>query len=29
MKHYHRNYLGYKEEYFRVDGKWARVTAAL
>jgi carbonic anhydrase/acetyltransferase-like protein (isoleucine patch superfamily) len=24
LKHYHRNYLGYKEEYFRVDGKWAR-----
>jgi gamma-carbonic anhydrase len=23
LKHYHRNYLGYKEEYFRVDGKWA------
>ncbi|HTO88011.1 MAG TPA: gamma carbonic anhydrase family protein [Thermoanaerobaculia bacterium] len=24
LKHYHRNYLGYKEEYFRIDGKWAR-----
>jgi carbonic anhydrase/acetyltransferase-like protein (isoleucine patch superfamily) len=24
LKHYHSNYLGYKEEYFRVDGKWAR-----
>ncbi len=24
LKHYHRNYLGYKDEYFRVDGKWAR-----
>src|SRR5215472_9758918 len=24
LKHYHRNYLGYKEEYFRVDGSWAR-----
>jgi gamma-carbonic anhydrase len=24
LKHYHRHYLGYKEEYFRVDGKWAR-----
>lgn len=24
LRHYHRNYLGYKEEYFRVDGKWAR-----
>lgn len=24
LKHFHRNYLGYKEEYFRVDGKWAR-----
>jgi carbonic anhydrase/acetyltransferase-like protein (isoleucine patch superfamily) len=24
LEHYHRNYLGYKEEYFRVDGKWAR-----
>ncbi|HTO74453.1 MAG TPA: gamma carbonic anhydrase family protein [Thermoanaerobaculia bacterium] len=23
LKNYHRNYLGYKEEYFRVDGKWA------
>ncbi|MEP6995405.1 MAG: gamma carbonic anhydrase family protein [Acidobacteriota bacterium] len=21
---YHRNYLGYKEEYFRIDGEWAR-----
>ena len=24
LKHYHRNYLGYKEEYFRLDGTWAR-----
>lgn len=24
LKHYHRNYLGYKQEYFRVDGTWAR-----
>ena len=24
LRHYHRNYLGYKEEYFRVDGRWAR-----
>lgn len=24
LKHYHRNYLVYKEEYFRVDGRWAR-----
>jgi len=24
LKHYHSNYLGYKQEYFRVDGKWAR-----
>ena len=24
LKHYHRNYLGYKEEYFRIDGAWAR-----
>ena len=24
MKHYHLNYLEYKKEYFRVDGKWAR-----
>lgn len=24
LKQYHRNYLGYKEEYFRTDGKWAR-----
>lgn len=24
LKHYHRNYLEYKEEYFRVDGEWAR-----
>ncbi len=23
LKHYHRNYLAYKEEYFRIDGKWA------
>ena len=24
MKHYHLNYLEYKKDYFRVDGKWAR-----
>ena len=24
LEHYHRNYLGYKEEYFKVDGRWAR-----
>jgi len=23
LRHYHRNYLGYKEEYFRTDGRWA------
>jgi carbonic anhydrase/acetyltransferase-like protein (isoleucine patch superfamily) len=23
LKHFHRNYLDYKKEYFRVDGKWA------
>ena len=23
LKHYHRAYLGYKEEYFRLDGRWA------
>jgi hypothetical protein len=23
MKHFHRNYLEYKKEYFRLDGKWA------
>jgi len=23
LAHYHRNYLGYKEEYFRTDGRWA------
>src|SRR6266498_797854 len=23
MKHFHLNYLEYKKEYFRVDGKWA------
>jgi carbonic anhydrase/acetyltransferase-like protein (isoleucine patch superfamily) len=23
LKHFHLNYLGYKEEYFRIDGKWA------
>ena len=22
LKHFHRNYLDYKKEYFRVDGKW-------
>ena len=24
LAHYHRNYLGYKEEYFRTDGRWAK-----
>lgn len=24
LRHYHRNYLGYKEEYFKVDGSWAK-----
>src|SRR5262249_15028924 len=24
LRHYHVNYLGYKEEDFKVDGKWAR-----
>jgi len=24
MKHFHQNYLVYKEEYFQVDGTWAR-----
>lgn len=24
MKHFHRNYLLYKQEYFKLDGKWAR-----
>jgi len=23
LKHFHSNYLGYKGEYFRIDGKWA------
>jgi carbonic anhydrase/acetyltransferase-like protein (isoleucine patch superfamily) len=23
LKHFHSNYLQYKEEYFRVDGRWA------
>jgi carbonic anhydrase/acetyltransferase-like protein (isoleucine patch superfamily) len=23
LKHFHRNYLAYKEEYVRLDGKWA------
>lgn len=23
LKHFHSNYLGYKEEYFRIDGRWA------
>lgn len=23
LKHFHRNYLAYKEEYVRFDGKWA------
>jgi carbonic anhydrase/acetyltransferase-like protein (isoleucine patch superfamily) len=24
LRHYHLNYLGYKEEYFKTDGTWAR-----
>jgi carbonic anhydrase/acetyltransferase-like protein (isoleucine patch superfamily) len=24
LRHFHLNYLEYKKEYFRVDGKWAR-----
>jgi carbonic anhydrase/acetyltransferase-like protein (isoleucine patch superfamily) len=24
LKHFHSNYLGYKQEYYRVEGKWAR-----
>jgi carbonic anhydrase/acetyltransferase-like protein (isoleucine patch superfamily) len=24
LTRYHRNYLGYKDEYFKVDGAWAR-----
>ncbi len=24
LRRYHLNYLGYKEEYYRVDGAWAR-----
>jgi len=24
LKHFHSNYLVYKQEYFRVEGKWAR-----
>jgi carbonic anhydrase/acetyltransferase-like protein (isoleucine patch superfamily) len=24
LKHYHQNYLTYKEEYFRIEGRWAR-----
>jgi carbonic anhydrase/acetyltransferase-like protein (isoleucine patch superfamily) len=24
LEHYHLNYLRYKEEYFKTDGKWAR-----
>ncbi len=24
LKHYHRAYLVYKEEYFRLEGKWAK-----
>lgn len=24
LRHYHLNYLAYKEEYFRLEGKWAR-----
>jgi carbonic anhydrase/acetyltransferase-like protein (isoleucine patch superfamily) len=23
LRHYHRNYLGYKQEYFKIDGSWA------
>ena len=23
LRHYHQAYLGYKEEYFRIDGRWA------
>jgi carbonic anhydrase/acetyltransferase-like protein (isoleucine patch superfamily) len=23
LTHFHRNYLAYKEEYFRVEGRWA------
>ena len=23
LTHFHLNYLGYKEEYFRIDGRWA------
>jgi gamma-carbonic anhydrase len=24
LRHYHQNYLEYKEEYFRIDGRWAQ-----
>ena len=24
LKHFHSNYLVYKQEYFRIEGKWAR-----
>ena len=24
LRHYHLNYLGYKQEYFKIDGAWAR-----
>jgi len=24
LKHFHSNYLGYKAEYFKVDGAWAK-----
>ena len=24
LEHFHRNYLGYKAEYFKIDGSWAR-----
>lgn len=24
LKHYHSNYLVYKQEYFRVEGRWAK-----
>jgi len=24
LEHFHKNYLGYKDEYFQTDGRWAR-----
>ncbi|HEY7369678.1 MAG TPA: gamma carbonic anhydrase family protein [Thermoanaerobaculia bacterium] len=24
LRHYHRNYLAYKQEYFKIDGSWAQ-----